>query len=81
MSQKHTALPITNTPKLKKVNLSTLYNKRQAIVPKNKTKRTDSTNILYYITKLKKSVKYQQATKEQKAILLAAEKQAAIDKR
>ena len=81
MSQKHTALPTTNTPELKKANLSTLRNKQWAIVPKNKAKRTDSTNISYYVTKLKKSVEYQQATKEQKAVLLAAEKQAAIDKR
>ena len=81
MSQKRTALPLTNAPELKKVNLSTLRNKRWAIVPKNKVKRADSANVLYYITKLKKSVKYQQATEEQKAVLLVKEKQAAINKR
>ena len=64
MLEKRTALPLTNASKLKKVNLSTLRNKRQAIVPKNKAKRADSTNVLYYIKKLKKLIKYQQATKE-----------------
>ena len=64
MLEKRTALPLTNAPKLKKVNLSTLRNKRQAIVPENKGKRADSANIVYYIIKLKKLVKYQQATKE-----------------
>jgi len=48
---------------------------------KNKAKCTDSANVSYYIIKLKKLLKYQQATEEQKAILLAEEKQAAINKR
>ena len=81
MSQKRTASPTTNAPEPKKANLSTLRNKRWAMVPENKAKRADSANISYYVTKLKKSVEYQQATEEQKAVLLAAEKQAAIDKR
>ena len=55
---KRVALPFTNIPKLKKVNLSTLYNKKWAIIFKNQVKYIDTTNILYYITKLKKSVKY-----------------------
>ena len=58
ISLKRIALPSTNTPKPKKVNLSTLYNKRWAIVPENQAKRVDAANILYYITKLKKSVEY-----------------------
>ena len=74
-------MPLTNAPKPKKVNLSTLRNKRWAIVPENKAKRADSANVSYYVTKLKKSVEYQQATEEQKAILLAEEKQAAINRR
>ena len=60
--EKRTAPSLNNPPKVKKINLFTLYNKRQVIVPKNKVK--DSANILYYITKLKKLGKYQQATKE-----------------
>ena len=58
-----------------------LCNKRWAMAPKNKAKCADSANVLYYIMKLKKSLKYQQVTKEQKAILLAEEKQAAINKK
>ena len=50
-------------------------------MPQNKAKRADSANVLYYVMKLKKLVKYQQATKEQKALLLAKEKQAVIDRR
>jgi hypothetical protein len=81
MSQKRTALPLTDAPEPKKVNLSTLRNKRWAIAPENKAKRADSANVSYYVTKLKKSVEYQQATEEQKAIILAEEKQAAINRR
>jgi hypothetical protein len=51
------------------------------MIPQNKAKRADSANVSYYVTKLKKSVEYQQATEEQKAVLLAEEKQAAIDRR
>ena len=51
------------------------------MVPKNKAKRANSANVLYYIIKLKKIIKYQQATKKQKAILLIVEKQAVINKR
>ena len=58
MSQKCTALPIVNAPEPKKANLSTLHNKRWAIVPENKAKHIDSINILYYVIKLKKLVKY-----------------------
>jgi len=56
MLEKRTALSLTDVPKAKKVNLSTLCNKRWVIIPKNNVK--DSTNILYYIIKLKKLVKY-----------------------
>ena len=62
--EKRTAPSLTNVLKAKKVNLSTLRNKRWAIIPQNKAKYINSTNILYYITKLKKLVKYQQATKK-----------------
>jgi len=44
-------------PKLKKVNFFTLYNKKWAIVLKNKVKYIDFTNVLYYVIKLKKLVK------------------------
>ena len=74
-------MPAANAPKPKKVNLSTLYNKRWAMAPENKAKHADFANVSYYITKLKKSLEYQQATEEQKVILLAEEKQAAINKR
>ena len=58
MLLKYVTSPFTNAPKLKKVNLFTLYNKRWAIIPQNKAKRADSANVLYYVTKLKKLVKY-----------------------
>jgi hypothetical protein len=51
------------------------------MIPENQAKRADAANVSYYVTKLKKSVEYQQATEGQKAILLAEEKQAAIDRR
>ena len=35
-----------------------LYNKKWAIIPKNKAKRINSANVLYYVIKLKKIVKY-----------------------
>ena len=58
MLLKRVALPSTDAPELKKVNLSTLCNKRWAIVPKNQAKRADAANVLYYIMKLKKLVEY-----------------------
>lgn len=54
MLEKRTAPFLTDTAKLKKVNLSMLRNKRLVIVPKNKAKCVDSGNILYYVIKLKK---------------------------
>jgi hypothetical protein len=81
MSSKRVASPSTDAPEPKKVNLSTLRNKRWAMIPENQAKRADAANVSYYVTKLKKSVEYQQATEGQKAILLAEEKQAAIDRR
>ena len=58
MLQKRPASPLTNAPELKKVNALTLRNKKWAMAPKNKAKRADSDNILYYVTKLKKLVEY-----------------------
>ena len=58
MLLKRVASPSTDVPKPKKVNLSTLCNKRWAIVPKNQAKHINAANILYYITKLKKLVEY-----------------------
>ena len=55
---KYVALLFTNIPKLKKVNLSIFCNKRWAIILKNQVKYIDTANVSYYITKLKKSVKY-----------------------
>ncbi len=58
MLLKYITSPLTNIPKLKKKNLSMVYNKRWAIVPKNKVKYTHFINVLYYIIKLQKPIKY-----------------------